>query len=270
MEFVRTLDEQLAFDTGFPGYRAQILAQQETSLFIASSIQEGGAGPELHFHESDQIYFLVRGNMNVRLGEEVHRIGSGTLVHIPAGLPHCNWNDGPGPEMHLEGIIPSPSVGQEIAHIIDSPDDVPPVHRTSQSGTVTTVDVEQLIEPFPGFRIMPLVDPGMGIERMVVNYAEASPGGRGPDWHIHEFDQFYFVFEGELTIDVGLQHHIVGPETLVRLPAGVPHRNFNEGSITEKHLAILTPAPNEDMPWDYGVDFAPNGDDHSGRFVRRS
>ena len=270
MDFVRSLDQEKSFDTGFPGYTVQILAQQESSLFLASTIQEGGRGPELHYHESDQIYFLLRGNMTVRLVDEVHRITPGTLVHIPAGLPHCNWNEGPGPETHLEAIIPMPSFGQDVAHIIDTPSDVPPEHRTTQPGTVTSIDPDQLAEPLPGFRMAPLVDPGMGVDRMTINYAEVEPGNSGPGVHVHRFDQFYFILEGEFTVDVGLDHHVIGPDNLVRLPAGVPHSNKNAADVTEKHLAILTPSPTEDAPWDYGVDFSLNGNDHRGKFTRPS
>ena len=63
---------------------------------IASHIEEGGCGPSLHYHRSDQLYYLVRGSMKVRLGDEVHPVQTGSLVFIPAGLAHCNWNEGAG------------------------------------------------------------------------------------------------------------------------------------------------------------------------------
>jgi mannose-6-phosphate isomerase-like protein (cupin superfamily) len=269
MQFIRPFDEAQTFDTGFPGYRAQIVAQLESALFIASTIEEGGAGPGLHYHHSDQLYFLLRGNMCVRLGDDVHRIGPSTLVHIPAGVAHCNWNEGPGPETHLEVIIPCPEPGRPIANPVERPGDVPADRRAMANGTVTAIDRNRLGEPLPGFRVAALADPGIGMDRMVVNYAEVAPGSGGPGTHVHEFDQSYFVLDGELSVDVGLQHHVVGPNTLVLLPAGVPHQQRNDGAATERHLTFLTPAPIEGQSWDYGVDFAPNGDDHQGRFTRR-
>ncbi len=267
-QFVRPIDDRQAVATGFPKYDVQVLAQQESSLFLASTIGAGGSGPGLHYHESDQTYFLLRGNMNIQLGDEVVQIEPGTLVHIPAGLPHRNWNDGPGTEVHLETIFPSPTPLQQIAHMIDDPSDIPPEHRTDRSGTVVHIGSLTLPEPLPGFKAAPLVDPGMGVDRAVVNYAEVANGG-GIGRHVHEFDQFYFVLEGELTIEVALEKHVVGADTLVRLPAGVPHKNYNAAETTERHISYLLPPPVDGRPWDYGVDFAPNGDDHAGSFTTR-
>ena len=62
--------------------------------------------------------------------------------------------------------------------------------------------------------------------------------------HTHEFDQFYFVIEGALEVQIGLDMQVVGPNTLVVLPAGVPHkqRNASETDI-ERHFTILVPEP---------------------------
>jgi quercetin dioxygenase-like cupin family protein len=122
MKHVRPLVESLAVDTGFRGYRAQFAAQLESALVISSWIAEGGCGPALHYHTSDQIYFMTQGRMTVRLGAQEHQAVAGDLVFIPAGLPHCNWNTGPGPEHHLELIAPAPRAGRPLANPVDGPD----------------------------------------------------------------------------------------------------------------------------------------------------
>jgi len=264
MQFIRQFDDTQAFDTGFTGYRAQFLSSLESSLFIHSRIQEGGCGPGLHYHDSDQLYFLLEGNMNLQLGEEVSAVGPRTLVFIPAGLPHRNWNDGPGQERHFEMIIPRPGPGAPLAYPVESSGDVPAERRATQKGYVLPVDASSLSEPMPGFRLQALADPASGSLHAVVNYAEMDPGSAGPGMHIHPFDQFYLVLQGQLTVEVALQQHIVGPNTLVVLPAGVPHRQFNDGKVTEHHLVVLTPAPLEGVPWDEGVDFVANGETHNG------
>lgn len=264
MRYARPLDLDRAIDTGFPGYRAQFLSHLESALMIASHIEEGGCGPSLHYHRSDQLYYLIRGSMWVRLGGEVHKVEAGSLVFIPAGLAHCNWNEGPGAETHFEMIIPAPAPMAQIAIMVDSPADVPPEDRTDRRGFVRQVDPDALAEPLPGLRVQPLVDPESGSHRTVVNYMEVGPGSAGPGAHVHEFDQYYLVLEGQLIVEVALERHVVGPETMVVLPAGVPHRQYNEGDVTEKHVSVLAPAPEPGKPWDRGVSFAVNGDDHSG------
>jgi hypothetical protein len=40
-----------------------------------------------------------------------------------------------------------------------------------------------------------------------------------------------------------LEKYHAEPHTLVILPAGVPHTQWNEGNALEQHFAILTPPP---------------------------
>jgi mannose-6-phosphate isomerase-like protein (cupin superfamily) len=264
VEFIRPFDDEKAFDTGFPGYRAQFASHLESALLIHSVIQAGGSGPGLHYHHSDQIYFLLEGSMNVQLGEEVHVAERGSLVFIPAGLPHRNWNSGTGVERHFEMIVPAPLPGAKLAHLVDSVGDVPAEARGSKPGYVRCVNGESLEEVMTGFRLQQLADPGSGSRHAVVNYAEVDPGAAGPSTHVHDFDQYYLVIGGELTVEVALEKHVVPPDTLVLLPAGVPHRQYNAGTETERHLVLLAPPPTTGMPWDRGVDFAANGEAHSG------
>lgn len=252
MRYIRPFDPQQTVDTAFPGYRAQFISQLESAVMIASHVAEGGRGPSLHYHRSDQLYYLIRGSMKVRLADDLHQIGAGTLVFIPAGLAHCNWNDGPGSETHFEMIIPAPAAGARIAFMVDSPADVPLDHRSSRPAFVRQIEPGRFTEPRPGFVIQTLAD-AESTGSCVVNYAEVAPGRAGPDTHVHEFDQYYLVLQGQLTVEVALERHRVEPETLAVLPAGVPHRQYNEGAVTEQHLAVLAPAPEPGRPWDRGV-----------------
>lgn len=264
MAFIRPFDLDKAVDSGYPGYRVQVLSHLESALVLNSHIEEGGCGPGLHYHRYDQMYYLMAGSMNVQLGEKVEAIEAGTFVFIPAGLAHRNWNDGPGAETHFEIIVPRPSPLEQIALFVDSPGDVPAEDRASAAGYTRSVNASELSEPMPGLRLQPMAAPKWGSRDSVVNYMELSPGSAGPGLHIHHFDQYYLVLEGELTVEVALQRHVVSPRTVVVLPAGVPHCQYNEGSATEKHLTLLSPAPEVGTTWDRGVAFSANGDDVTG------
>ena len=99
---------------------------------------------------------------------------------------------------------------------------------------------------------------------MPVYLAEMAPGAQGPPLHVHEFDQFYFVIEGALEVQIGFDTQVVGPNTLVILPAGVPHkqRNASDAEI-ERHLTVLVPEPpfphSEEHPWDVAVELTATG-----------
>jgi quercetin dioxygenase-like cupin family protein len=88
-----------------------------------------------------------------------------------------------------------------------------------------------------------MTSPETGSAHIIVNSASLSPDSPGTPWQLHPFDQLYFVLEGVLTIDVAHEHHEMPPGHLVILPAGVPHQNRNDGDVTERHVAILVPAP---------------------------
>lgn len=259
MKFVRTFDAAEAFPTGHPGYSAQFVSHLESALVIGSWIEAGGCGPGLHYHDSDQSYYLVAGDMTVQIGHDTHAVPAGSFVHIPAGVAHRNWNDSDSTEFHMELIVPAPTPGSPLLHPVARPEDAP---GSAHSGFVTTVLHGDFTEP-PGL-------PGLAYRQIlhndnsVVNAFRMAPGGEGPGTHIHEFDQYYFVLEGVLEVEVALQRHSAPAGTAVLLPAGVPHRQWNSGDGIEVHLALLAPAPLPDTPWDRGVEFRFTGVHHSG------
>jgi hypothetical protein len=55
MQYLRPFDPDKAVDAGFPGFRAQVLSHLESALMMSSHIKEGGCGPGLHYHRSDQL-----------------------------------------------------------------------------------------------------------------------------------------------------------------------------------------------------------------------
>lgn len=258
-EIGRSLDVATAFESGASKYQAQIVSRLESALIIGSWIESGGCGPDLHFHASDQAYYLVRGEINVQLGDDVHAITAGTYVHIPAGVAHRNWNDGAQEEFHIELLLPHPEPGQPLMTRVDRPEDAPGSREEAFVRT-TRADDYAVVDGLPGMSLCQLSQN----DNAVVNAIRVAPGGEGPRTHIHEFDQYYFVLDGTLEVEVALQRHSVGPGNVVLLPAGVPHRQWNAGSQEEVHLAVLAPAPEPGKPWDYGVSFAANGINHVG------
>jgi quercetin dioxygenase-like cupin family protein len=164
--------------------------------------------------------------------------GPDSLVFIPEGTPHRNWNAGDRPELHLDILVPPPARGSALSRPALETDRAPGGayvrHLADHSYAPTHV---------PGFGMAPMASPETGSGHITVNSASLSPDSPGTSWHIHPFDQLYFVLEGCLTIDVASEHHEVSPGHLVVLPAGVPHRNRNDGDVTERHVAVLVPAP---------------------------
>ena len=253
MRPVRTVDIA-AFDKS--RYDTQYLYQGESCVIIGSHVPAGLPAYRHHVHEHcDQIYYIVRGEMHVQLGTEVHVAGPDTLVYIPKGTPHHNWNEGTEDELHLEVLAPAPRASLPLATATEETD------AGGRPYVVQALDEGAFVESvkFPGFSLNRLVpDPVSAHATMYVGQVEAGAGG--PGMHVHEFDQFYFVLSGELQVQVSLDRFTAPLGSLVVLPAGVPHRQWNDGPETERHIALLSPAPLPGKPLDVLVSLAATGE----------
>lgn len=261
MRALRPIDWEAAHFNRPGGYTGQVLFGGESCQIIATLVPPGVEGPPTHVHPSDQIYYIIDGELEIELGSQVVHVGAGESVHIPAGLPHHNRNVSDRPETHLEVITPGVVAGKPLAVFLE-PDEVEAtVAEAEGRGLTPTVKGPDESSTGRMFSMRWLANRASGSEHGGVYRAEMAPGAAGPTTHVHDFDQFYFVLEGSLEVEVGLQRHTVGPNTLVVLPSQVPHRQWN-GSDTEPehHLAILIPEPEQpssaDNRWDTIVDFS--------------
>ncbi len=59
----------------------------ESCHIIATLVPPGAEGPPTHIHASDQLYFIVEGELEVELGDEIQTMQAGEGLLIPAGLP---------------------------------------------------------------------------------------------------------------------------------------------------------------------------------------
>ncbi len=256
MNPIRPIDWSQAFSTREGGYKGQMLYSGESCHIIATLVPPGVEGPPTHVHTSDQLYFIVEGELEVELGTEVRRITAGEGLLIPAGLPHHNRNVSDRPETHLEVIAPGIRAGSPLATFVDGPVTEGSYDTGGRSYVLQGPDLDQRDR---AFKMSWLINRACGSEHAGIYVADMAPGARGPASHVHDFDQFYFVLSGSLEVDVALQHHTVGPNTLVMLPSGVPHSQGNPSEVPERHLAVLVPEPplpnSAEHPWDTVVDF---------------
>jgi len=83
-----------------PGYRNFVLAGREEGLACIAgySVIEPGAGAPLHAHKDvDEIFIVLEGALDLRLGEEQVLVEANHTIAIPAGVPHAFVAVGPGP-----------------------------------------------------------------------------------------------------------------------------------------------------------------------------
>jgi mannose-6-phosphate isomerase-like protein (cupin superfamily) len=231
------------------------LAMFESATFIRSFVPAGAAGRDFHTHEVEQLYFILEGELDVVIGASMFTGRKHDLIIIPRGVPHRNYNHAAEDELHLEIILPTPAPWpawtQEAAQS-DVPVPADLVRSEDVSNTITYA-------PNPGYRSNILAERKSGFESGHIRIDRLDPGASGPGLHIHRFDQFYFVLEGALSVEVAGERHDVHPHELAVLTAGAPHRQWNESSGEVKWLTMNLPEPEAGVRWDAPVS-AFNGD----------
>jgi mannose-6-phosphate isomerase-like protein (cupin superfamily) len=83
-----------------PGYRNFVLAGRDQGLdcIAGYSVIEPGAGAPLHAHKDvDEIFILLEGALDFRLGDERRVVEANHTIAIPAGVPHAFVAVGPVP-----------------------------------------------------------------------------------------------------------------------------------------------------------------------------
>jgi quercetin dioxygenase-like cupin family protein len=270
MEYLRKVDfEAFAPDR----FSWQVLAETERSIIVIVRQPANGnaRGPTPHYHLADQVFYMLEGAIDIELDGVKHRAEQDSTIFIPAGTVHSHVpvRD----ELHLDIISPAPTRGMPLGRFIDQdqsmfpemPDNphsptirVEPGKPRSIGWVKTAADTPLQPTHVPGFDVRTIVNRKVGSEHIFINAAVVQPGP-GPGWHIHEFDQFYYVMEGVLTVEIANKRYEVQPHQFMVIPAGVPHRNWNNGKIPERHLAIIQPQPPEGAPLDYDVKFEVTG-----------
>ncbi len=78
--------------------------------------------------------------------------------------------------------------------------------------------------------------------RVSVIESTMPPGAAGPPLHSHEFDETFYVLEGELTFQLGDELVVAGAGDLAFAPGGIPHTLTNRSSTPARFLIVCTPA----------------------------
>jgi len=107
--------ESRAFDTQTLVDRK--MGSESVKAFV--SLVHPGSGMGLHIHPFDQFYYVLQGQLSVRLGFDASVMSEGDIVAFPAGLIHSNSNDGRGPTLLLTINVPEVPAGTRGAYSID-------------------------------------------------------------------------------------------------------------------------------------------------------
>jgi len=73
------------------GETITVLASNAATQGYEIFLQQGdeGTGPPPHFHDWDESFYVVKGNVEISYGDKTVVCAPGTLVHLPANTVHC-------------------------------------------------------------------------------------------------------------------------------------------------------------------------------------
>lgn len=124
--YLRQIDAAAVAALGPTDRLSQNLVGQQTGTLSASvhhvCTPPGGASPSgKHVHEVDQMVYIIAGTIEFDIdGEPTFAAGPGSLIVMPAGVPHLHWNAGTEHSIHLAINAPAPDLDRPFSRTVDA------------------------------------------------------------------------------------------------------------------------------------------------------
>ncbi|HUA49952.1 MAG TPA: cupin domain-containing protein [Solirubrobacteraceae bacterium] len=100
-----------------PGITNQWLVTGEDksdhATIYLTSLETGTSGTATHINAFHEFYYVIEGTLSTEIALDRYDAPAGSLVSIPAGVPHRFWNSGREPERHVTIVVPSPIAGSK-------------------------------------------------------------------------------------------------------------------------------------------------------------
>jgi quercetin dioxygenase-like cupin family protein len=209
------------------------------------------AGPPLHHHEFDETFHVLDGEITFQVREELFTAGPGALVFAPGGVPHTLANLGDAPARYVLLCTPAGFEGYFGRLAAEAAGEEPPAWTLAPTPPVTTVggqigdrgDIAAATPIAPaGDRFNVVVHGEQNDGRIGVMLNRMPAGMTGPPLHHHEFEEMFYLLEGELTFQIEDELVAKGPGEIVFVPGGVAHAFSNRGDAPARFLLACTPA----------------------------
>lgn len=96
----------LPWEQLMPTARRKLLCSDKDYMFVLMECKAGTAQPP-HSHPHTQVDYLLEGEIDMQVGDEVRRMHAGDIVQVPGNVSHAfagsiripaGWNSSPPPE----------------------------------------------------------------------------------------------------------------------------------------------------------------------------
>lgn len=107
------------------GYRKMMLSRRpirDMEVYIGEFDIGGSTGEKPYSHgDSHELFFVIRGEVELTLGDERHRLSAGDSIEYPSSVPHKTVNIGAEPAEVLWMIAPPTSVADDLDQYLPRP-----------------------------------------------------------------------------------------------------------------------------------------------------
>jgi mannose-6-phosphate isomerase-like protein (cupin superfamily) len=219
---------------------------------IAIAAPAGWTGTPLHHHAFDETFYVVEGRLTLQLRDEVVEAGPGTLVFAAGRTPHAVANLGERPARYLLLCTPA-GFERYFDRIAASAAGVPAPSQADGPIPETVV-----VGPGPGERsrcdaprrsLAPLPTGAISVAvrsedaggRLGLTVNAVAADFAGLPLHHHDFDELFWVLDGELTFQLGDEVVTRRAGEIAFVPRGVHHTFANHGGAPARTIIACTP-----------------------------
>lgn len=117
-------------------------------------------------------------------------------------------------------------------------------HLNADRGPLRHVDLSSLKDQVSSEI---LAGPTNGLDSAFIVYTRMAAGTHPSGLYTLPVEHTYLVLQGRLNVQIGTDRFVAAPDTLVLVPAGVPHRAWNAGGGPEADFEVVTPAPSRSL-----------------------
>jgi mannose-6-phosphate isomerase-like protein (cupin superfamily) len=236
-------------------FNPTVLLRGEDSAGVVSMVEvrvpAGWEGPPLHHHEFDEGFYVLDGELTFQLGDELVTATSGQFAFARGGVHHTLANPRAAEARYL--LICTPAgferyfdrVAAENAGVeprASAREPSPEVIRVGpRIGERSDLPPARPLEGVAG-RIRVLLRGADSQGRVAVMDNSVPAGVKGPPHHHHEFDEGFFVIDGELTFRLGDELVTRRAGELAFAPRGAHHSFANRSDSDARMLLVCTPA----------------------------
>jgi quercetin dioxygenase-like cupin family protein len=215
---------------------------------VENAVPAGWDGPPLHHHDFDETFYVLEGELTFALGDERLNAGPGTLLFAPRGVPHTLAGLSGAGARYLLAITPAgferyfDRIAAEQAGIDPPAHALRPIPETIVVGPPIGGPATRTATATRRGRVNVLLRSARTSDALSVMDNTVGADAKGPPLHYHDFDEAFYVLDGELAFQLGDELFTRRRGELAFAPRGARHAFANPNDADARMLLVCTPA----------------------------